>query len=400
MKMKTKIPHQKLRSYPRRTSRVHPLHSALMKRINPRWLGLLAITLIALYLCWLIILPFVNVILWALVLAIIAYPYHVKLRNRNVGPAPAALISTLGVFVVVLVPVLLILLSLASQMPDSDKIRDLIVQARGWLSPDSRLYKVVDPYYDLDWTNDPAVVKERVQQLVAPVTQRFASFATTAAGTVASTAIQVGFALFTLFYLLRDSQSIGRSVADLLPLEIEQSQKVWQRCQDVIQASVKGVLLIAAIQGTLGGLAFWFLGVPSPILWGVVMFILSMVPALGAFLVWAPAAVFLLADGHWIKALLMVAWGVAVIGSIDNFLRPRLVGKKTGMHDLVIFFSVLGGLQVFGILGLFVGPVVVAIALSIIEVFKEASQTWQAADMPMPATNMKEINTLTIFPPK
>jgi len=358
-----------------------------MKRINTRWLGLLAITLIALYLCWLIILPFVNVILWALVLAIIAYPYHLKLRQRNVGPTPAALISTLGVIVVVLVPVLMILLSLTSQIPNGDKIRDLVVQAKGWVSPDSRLYKIVDPYVDLDWMQNPVLVKERTQRLVAPLTQHFASFATAAAGTVASTAVQVAFALFTLFYLLRDGVSIGRSVADVLPLEREQSEKVWQRCQDVIQASVKGVLMIAAIQGALGGLAFWALGIPSPILWGVVMFILSMVPALGAFLVWGPAAVFLFATGHWAKAIFMIAWGGVVIGSIDNFLRPRLVGQKTGMHDLVIFFSVLGGLQVFGILGLFVGPVVVGISLAIVEVFKHASQNWRAVDGPKPIGN-------------
>ena len=105
--------------------------------------------------------------------------------------------------------------------------------------------------------------------------------------------------------------------------------------------------------------------------------IIYMIPALGAFLVWVPAAIYLAAMGDWGKALILVVWGGAEIGSIDNFLRPRLLGKKTGMHDLVIFFSVLGGLKVFGILGLFVGPVVVAVALSIVEVFKEASVAWR-----------------------
>lgn len=358
-----------------------------MQRLNARWLGLLAITLIAIYLCWLIILPFVNVILWALVLAIIAFPFHRRLRRRGIGPTPAALLSTLGVVVVVLIPILLVLLAMVAQIPDVDQIRDWTVKARGLIDEQNRFYKVIDPHIDLDWLKDPEVVKGRAQQLVGPITERAASFATSAAGMIASTGIQIGFGLFTLFYFLRDSQSIGNSVADLLPLEPEQSAKVWARCQEIINASVKGVILIAALQGFLGMIAFWALGVPSAVLWGVIMFVLSMIPALGAFLVWLPAAIYLFATGAWIQGILLVAWGAIVIGSVDNFLRPRLVGQKTGMHDLVIFFSVLGGLQVFGILGLFVGPVVVGISLAIVEVFKHASQNWRAVDGPKPIGN-------------
>lgn len=347
-----------------------------MQRFNARWLGLLAITLIALYLCWLIISPFINVILWAAVLAVIAYPYHIQLCHRGFKPWLSSLICTIGVILVVLVPVIIIVTLMAAQVPDAVKqVNTLGESAKHWVNPESRLYQWIDPYVDLDWLQDTEMVKEKTKALLAPLTAQTASLATAAVTGVAGTLIQICFALFTLFYFLRDTGEIRSSMIDLLPLERQQSLQVFKRCREIIQASVQGVILIAAIQGVLGAIGFWLLGIPSAVLWGVVMFILSLVPALGAFLVWVPAAIFLFATGHPYKAMILIAWGGLVIGSVDNFLRPQLVGKKTGMHDLVIFFSVLGGLQVFGILGLFVGPVVVAVALSIIEVFKQASQT-------------------------
>ncbi|HEX8342678.1 MAG TPA: AI-2E family transporter [Tepidisphaeraceae bacterium] len=342
-----------------------------MPRLNARWLALLAITLIALYLCWLIIAPFLDVILWAVVLAIITYPYHLRLRRRGLGRNTAALIATLGVCLVVLVPVGIVMSMLVTQIPDKEELQKQVVEWKSMIGPDSRVYKLVDPYVDLDRFQDP----EAIKQLVTPYTQRVAQGLLGLAAGLAGSVVSICFALFTLFYLLRDNHKIGEKITDTLPLEREQSLQVFQRCQEIIQASVQGVLLIAAIQAALGALAFWLLGVPGFVLWGVVMFVMSMIPALGSFIVWVPAAIWLGAQGQWWQAVAMTVWGGAVIGSVDNFLRPRLVGQKTGMHDLVIFFSVLGGLQVFGILGLFVGPVVVALAVSIVEVFKQVSAT-------------------------
>jgi predicted PurR-regulated permease PerM len=114
------------------------------------------------------------------------------------------------------------------------------------------------------------------------------------------------------------------------------------------------------------------LGLPSPLLWGVVMIFLSMIPMLGAFIVWVPAAIYLGLSGHWAKALMLTVWGALVIGSVDNFLRPKLVGERTRLHELLIFFSVLGGLQVFGVLGIVLGPVIVAITIALLDVLRQA----------------------------
>ena len=139
------------------------------------------------------------------------------------------------------------------------------------------------------------------------------------------------------------------------------------RTQEVIAATIYGVLVIAAVQGTLGTFIFWVLGLPSPLLWGVVMFFLAMIPMAGTFLVWAPAAIYLALTGAFLRSAILVAWGLLVIGTIDNFLSPRLVGHRARLHELLIFFGVLGGLQVFGVLGLVLGPVVVAVTLALIE---------------------------------
>jgi len=146
------------------------------------------------------------------------------------------------------------------------------------------------------------------------------------------------------------------------------------------------VLVIAAIQGTLGGLAFAALGLPSALVWGAVMIFLSLIPIAGAFVIWIPAAIYLAATGSYIKALLLTVWGGVVISLVDNFLRPRLVGKRAKLHELFIFFAVLGGLHVFGLVGLVLGPVVLAIALSLFETFRhpDASSSHTATDMYLP----------------
>jgi predicted PurR-regulated permease PerM len=159
-----------------------------------------------------------------------------------------------------------------------------------------------------------------------------------------------------------------------MPLSDAKAREILDRTGEVIGASVYGVLVIAVVQGVLGGLAFWVLGLPSPLLWGVVMIFLSMIPMLGAFIVWVPAAIYLALTGHWLQAVILAVWGALVIGSIDNFLRPKLVGERTRLHELLIFFSVLGGLQVFGVIGIVLGPVIVAITLALLDVLRHADR--------------------------
>jgi predicted PurR-regulated permease PerM len=186
-------------------------------------------------------------------------------------------------------------------------------------------------------------------------------------GNALEVGVKIVFVLFTLFYLFLDGPRMLEGLRKLLPLDQEQADVVFRRNLEVIDASVYGVLVIAVVQGTLGGVAFWMAGVPSPVLWGVVMIVLSMIPVAGAFVVWLPVAIFYAVIGQWGKAAFLTVWGAVVIGTVDNFMRPQLVGRRARLHDLAIFFSVLGGLQVFGVLGLVLGPVVLAVTLALFD---------------------------------
>src|SRR5690606_38803897 len=174
---------------------------------------------------------------------------------------------------------------------------------------------------------------------------------------------------FTMYYLFRDGQKLYVALSAALPLRGRTMNAIFQRIREVIGASVYGVFVIAVIQGSLGGLAFWFIGLPSAVVWSLVMTFLSLIPLAGAFVVWVPVAIYLAVIGSWGAAIGLTLWGALVIGLVDNFLRPKLVGEKAKLHELFIFFSVLGGLQVFGILGLFLGPVILAITLALFDAF-------------------------------
>jgi predicted PurR-regulated permease PerM len=176
--------------------------------------------------------------------------------------------------------------------------------------------------------------------------------------------------LLALFFFFRDSEAAKRALRDLMPMTRRRADRILQRVADTIWATTYGTLVVAGIQGLLGGLMFWWLGLPAPVLWGVVMGLLALVPVLGAFIVWFPAAVFLALEGSWGKALLLATWGAIVIGLVDNILYPSLVGGRLRLHTLVVFIAMVGGLSVFGAAGLFLGPALVTLALELRRVWR------------------------------
>ena len=340
---------------------------------NVRWWLLLVVTAISLYLCWRMLQPFLDVILWATVLVILFHPVHRRLVQRIGRPWLAALISCLLVILIILVPVSLITLAVVNEL--SGALESVQAGANYLLDPNSRItgpvLNFLSRFVDVNQLRSEDFLVERIKGISGQLAGRTLGFI----GGVVGAIIQTIFVIFTMFYFFRDGENISRTVRDSLPLDRDQADSIMTRTREVIDASVYGVITIAIIQGTLGGLAFWILGVRSAIIWAVVMTFLSMVPMLGAFIVWVPAAIYLALTGHWVKALMLTVWGTLVIGMIDNFLRPRLVGGRTRLHELLIFFSVLGGLNVFGVLGVVLGPVVLAITLSLIDVYRAAGRS-------------------------
>ena len=331
---------------------------------------LLIVLGLALYVCWLMLQPFFNVLLWAVVLTVVFYPMHRRIRYKTGRPTLAAAISTLLVVLLIVLPVTFITIAVVRELTGAaanlrrgvQRLTDPNVPFIGWLLEKAR------NYVDIDRDSARDILANRMQAWGAFLASSTLVVVGGAVGAVA----QMGLVVFTMFYLFRDGARLRAAVYEMLPLERVQTHSITSRTADVIAATLYGVLVISAIQGTLGTFIFWALGLPSPLLWGVVMFFLSMIPMAGSFLVWVPAAIVLALSGAYVKAGVLVCWGILVIGSIDNFLSPRLVGKRARLHELLIFFSVLGGLQVFGVLGLVLGPVVVAITLALIEMVREA----------------------------
>jgi predicted PurR-regulated permease PerM len=337
-----------------------------------RWWMLLAVTAVASYLCWLMLQPFVAVLAWAAVLVIVFYPIHQRLLKRLKKPSLSALLSCILVILTILVPVVLVTIAVLNEL--SGAMQNLQATIAYLLDPNSpytgRVLRWASQYVDIEQLRSGQYLFDRLKGVSGQVAGQTLGVI----GGVIGAIVQMFFVVFTMYYLFRDGDKIFAALRDALPLENKQATAIMARTRDVIGASVYGVLAIAIVQGVLGGLAFWVLGVPSAIVWGVVMVFLSMIPMLGAFLVWVPAAAYLALTGHPVKALLMVLWGTLVIGMADNFLRPKLVGERTKLHELLIFFAVLGGLQVFGVLGIVLGPVVLAITLALVDVFKAADR--------------------------
>ena len=180
--------------------------------------------------------------------------------------------------------------------------------------------------------------------------------------------------LYVLFFLLRDGKALAAQAQRALPLKPEHTKKLLHQFATVVRATVKGNVVVALVQGALGWLAFWFLGITAPLLWGALMALLSLLPAVGAALVWGPVALYLLSTGSIWPALGLLAWGVLVIGLVDNVLRPILVGKETRLPDYLVLVATLGGLAVFGLNGFVIGPVIAAIFIIAWDLFAEARQ--------------------------
>ena len=180
--------------------------------------------------------------------------------------------------------------------------------------------------------------------------------------------------LYVLFFLFRDGRAIARNIRAAMPFGADYNQALLDKFTAVVRATVKGNIVIAVIQGTIGGVAFWLLGIKGALLWGVLMTFLSLLPAVGSALVWVPTAGYLLLAGSPWKALVLVVVGVLVIGLVDNLLRPQLVGKDTRLPDYVVLVSTIGGLSLFGINGFIIGPLIAALFLVVWELFRDEQE--------------------------
>ena len=197
------------------------------------------------------------------------------------------------------------------------------------------------------------------------------SISATTAGT-ASAILQFFILLYTLFFLLIDGPGLLRKMTSFLPLREAEKEQVLGKFVSVTRATLRGTLVIGIVQGTLGGLSFWAAGIDGALFWGTMMVVLSVLPVVGGALVWVPAVIVMSVQGHWQSALGVALFNALIVGSVDNVLRPRLVGRDTEMHDLMILFSTLGGIAAFGPMGFIIGPILAAVFVTSWEIFGTA----------------------------
>jgi len=310
--------------------------------------------------------------LWGIIIALLFAPlYRWLLPRVRQRPNVAAVISLLLAFVMVVLPTLLVATSLAVE---SSRIYEQLQS--GELKPTQYLRDVFNTL-----PNGVTTVLDRFglvsfntlqRRLTAALTQGTQYFATQTFAVGQNTfefVASVFITFYLAFFLIRDGNAIVRVVQRALPIAPAQKQALLTLFTTVIRATVKGNLLVAAIQGALGGLAFWALGISGALLWAVLMMFLSLLPALGAALVWGPLALYLLLTGAVWKGVLLCVFGVLVIGLVDNLLRPILVGKDTRMPDYVVMVSTLGGMAVFGVNGFVLGPVIAAMFIAVWQIY-------------------------------
>jgi predicted PurR-regulated permease PerM len=312
-----------------------------------------------------------SIILWSAVLVIIFYPLYKKILSKLKKQSISSILSIIIILICFILPLGLItgaIVNEAAGLATStyDKVTAIINDpARGQKFTD--IYNYVNQYVNIQKFVNSDELKGFLTKVSAAVLQATFDFLGGAAGTMVS----LFFAIFTMYYLFRDGDKILKKLPDVIPLEKDQTGILLQKIYNSINATIYGSLFIALIQGTMGGLMLWILGVPSPIIFGVLMMILAILPMGGTGFVWVPIVIVFVITGDYAKAVILAAYGLLAIGMIDNFLMPKIVGKRTKMHELFIFFSVLGGIQLFGLLGLFLGPVVLSITMGLLSIFRE-----------------------------
>jgi predicted PurR-regulated permease PerM len=323
------------------------------------------------YLCWRIFVPFLPALCWALALALIAEPIYAWLVRRALPGSLAALMIIILVAVVVIGPGIVLASALAREASDvmnrvaSDagikNVRDAIENS----SLAGPAFQWLDSRYDLP--------KEAMQ-----MARSVAGWASATVSSILTGSIwlltQITVTMFVLFYFLRDGQAIRRKARFVVPLPAAETDLLFERIAQTIRVSLGGKIVVAGIQGTLGGLMFSWLGLPAPVFWGSMMAVLSIFPVIGAFVVWLPAAITFALQGEWRHALVLIGWGMLIIHPVDNILGPMLIGSTLRMHTLLMFFSIIGGLAAFGASGVVLGPVTVAVAAGLVELAERSGR--------------------------
>jgi len=315
------------------------------------------------YLFYIVAKPFIVPLCASAILVVFFYPWHLRLERRY-GAGLASLASTLLVTTILIVPMLLVVSAFVREAAAAAaSVQEAVAAGE---------FERVGHWWSWIQHRAPLVAGITLADVAADLGRRLGGFAAESAGDLLRNVGVVLFDLivmiFAMFFLFRDARSIMRLVRRVLPFEEEQREQVISQAHDLIRASVVSAIAVASAQGAAGGLLFWAVGIGAPVFWGVTMAFLSLLP-IGAWAIWLPAGIWLLVNGSTARGVILLAVGTGVVSAIDNVLRPALLSGRAQMNGLLVLISLLGGIAAFGLIGLVIGPVVVATMTSLLSAY-------------------------------
>lgn len=338
------------------------------------------------YLFFLMLRPYLSYIIWGALLAMIASPLNRRLRGKVPNNNLRAVIMSVIVVALIIVPAVLLTLGLVSEATDMyTSFREASAGGKYdfALRPDAyhwneKVTEYLSPYVDISKIDVEGWISDNLQQLTSYLAGKVSSVV----GNISMAIVSFIFIIFCMFFFIRDGGRIADYIWNLLPMSDDLKQKLATQQREVVEASIYGGLIIAGVQGGLGALIFWILGLPSPLFWGVVMAFLSVIPLVGPWLIYLPAAAILALSGNWVKGIILIALGSIIVSQADNFLRPVIVGKRAKIPTLILLFSMLGGLKLFGLVGLLLGPIIASMVLTLINFYRNLDSQAKGDDAP------------------
>lgn len=314
--------------------------------------------------------PFWTAIFWAVVVAVIFSPLQSQIQSRLGTAKTLTALSTLLLgFVIVIIPTLALLSTFIQEGANLySKIEAREIRPEQYI--DQVIMAIPFAPELMERSNaDTNSIRNYLSSSALGIGEFVAQQALSIGRNTLSFTVKLALMLYLAFFLLRDGETLVRLMKSAVPLSETRKQLLFEKFVEVTRATIKGNLLVAVIQGALGGIIFWFLEIPGPVMWAVVMAFLSLIPAVGAAIVWIPVAIYLYGTGAWVEASILFLYGALIIGLADNVLRPILVGRDTKLPDYIVLFSTMGGIALFGINGFVIGPLIAAVFLAFWNIF-------------------------------
>jgi predicted PurR-regulated permease PerM len=324
-----------------------------------------------------ILAPFSGAVLWGVALAILFTPLYKRLLRKMPKRRNLAALATLAIcLVIVIIPLSMVTASLVQEVSlVAQKIRSGEISFARYLQQiAAALPQWLLSLLDRFGLGNMEALLGRLSQGAAQTSQMIATQAVNIGQNTFEFLVSFAVMLYLLYFLLRDGAELSKTVREALPMARPHTHYLLNKFTTVIRATIKGNVAVAAVQGALGGLAFWFLDVQGALLWAVLMAFLSLLPAVGAALIWLPVALYFLATGAIWQGVFLIVFGVIVIGLVDNVLRPVLVGKDTQMPDYIVLMSTIGGMALFGVNGFVIGPVIAALFMAAWDLFASSNE--------------------------